>query len=134
MGGSDQTCQKTSGASAAVPAQAASAEDLLAEGLGAAGAAEFRAGIDMRGDVSRCDPNAKELEARYKHFEAKLTQAIGRSAADADRCVKELLRRARAGEPLSPNLPVASVDEVRLRIIRCGGKNALERLRHERVA
>jgi hypothetical protein len=138
---SDRACEKAPEAKAAgaarnlsaPPAQPPSSLDLLAELLGAAGAAEFLAESEMLGDAhevsppSRRDPSPAELEANFKRFEARLTQAIGRSAADADRCVKEILRRSFDGAPMGAGLPVVSVEEARLRLIRCGGKAALLR-------
>merc|ERR1712086_973251 len=63
--------------------------------------------------------SAAERAERFRVWEDRLKKVISAGPGNADRAVTMVLQRSRSGEPCGVGLPSLSLEEARLRIIRC---------------
>lgn len=104
-------------------------KELLIELLGTDGAREF---VSFARAMWR-EKQEAPLRA-MKAWEAKLRAVLAGNLEQADKACAEVLSRARRGVPCLNGLPVLSFEEARILILRCGGKEALNRDRQRRMA
>jgi len=83
--------------------------------------------------VAAAAPTSDSAEL-MKAWDEELRGLVSQGDAEADRAVANVLERARRGEPCSPGLPALSIEEARVKLIRCGAQAALDRDREQRVA